>query len=162
MRPTWDELFIKISEEVSKRSTCLRIQVGAVLVQDNRIISIGYNGSISGFIHCNDYFEFYYKENDIKIPYEEWIESEEFFNLHYDWSSSHEIHAEQNAILYAAKKGIKIEGSTLYTIYSPCKLCSKLISQSGIKRIVFKELYYRSKIGLELLEHAGIPCQKLS
>lgn len=164
-RPTWDELFIKIAEEVSERSSCSRIKVGAVLAQDNRIVSIGYNGSIPDGEHCDTHFYEYWRENykEIELPYVEWIEnSTDFFDLHYEWASIHEIHAEQNAILYAAKKGIPVEGSTLYVTYSPCKHCAKAISQSGIKKIIYKRLYYRSTKGLELLEQAGIPCEKLS
>lgn len=162
MRPTWDELFIKIAQEVAERSTCIRMKVGAVVVQDNRIVSIGYNGSTPGGEHCGDHFRKYYiSMSDLEGEFEDWIQSQEFYDMHYKWSAVHEIHAEQNAILYAAKKGISTEGATLYVTHSPCKYCAKTIVASGIKHVKFLEVYDREK-SIDFLKQAGVECEQIS
>lgn len=158
-RPTWEELFINIAREVSQRSTCLRLRVGAVLVQDNRIISIGYNGSIPGHEHCDDYWKKYYiSMSDLDGEFEDWIHTQDFYDKHYEWSAVHEVHAEMNAILFAARRGIEVEGSTLYLTHSPCIHCAKAIAQAGIRAVVYDQLYYRSAEGLKVLENKGIEC----
>lgn len=120
-----DKLFIEIAEVLAKESKCVSLQVGAVLVKDNRIISIGYNGTVSGYNTCNESLQ------------------DGVFNRedHTKWSDSHEIHAEMNAILFAAKSGISTNGCTLYCTHEPCDQCLKNIIQAGVKRVVFKEPY---------------------
>ena len=134
MRPTWDEYFLEIAKMVKTRSTCIRRQVGAVLVKDNRILATGYNGAASGAVHC-----------DIKgcLREEMGIKSGERHEL------CAAIHAEQNAIIQAAKYGIPIEGSTLYCTNQPCAICAKMIVNAGIQKIVFCGAYpddYAEKI----------------
>lgn len=158
MRPNWDQTFANIAIEVSKRSTCLRMQVGAVLVKDNRIISIGYNGSVSNSIHCEDYFyKLWEKEYQEYSTFNSFLESQIFYDLHYTWSSIHEIHAEQNAILFAAKKGISTDNSILYITHSPCKYCAKTVATSGIKEVKFIELYDRDDTR-DFLSEADVVC----
>jgi len=164
-RPPWDQTFLVIAHEVSKRSTCARMQAGAVLVKDNRIISMGYNGSPPDSEHCRDHWVDHWVNSDQLQKkfwglYSDFIESEEFYSLHHEWSVYNEIHAEQNAILFAAKNGIKTDNSTLYVTHSPCIDCAKSISQAGIIKVVFSSKYDRSSQGIEFLQRVGIDCQE--
>ena len=118
------------------RSTCKRLQVGAVLAKGGRTISTGYNGAPSGLPHCND-------ENCKSQP-----------------QCKRTVHAEMNAILFAARYGISTEGAELYTTHSPCIDCAKAIINAGIKKVYYIE-EYRNREGLELLEQAGIELYKL-
>jgi len=128
-RISFDEMYMQIADIVSKRSTAIRKKVGAVLVKDDSIISYGYNGTPSGFSNiCED-------ENGKTKP--------------------EVLHAESNAISKVAKTTYSSDGSTLYVTLSPCLECSKLIIQSGIVKVIFKE-YYKDTSGLELLNRAGI------
>ncbi len=139
-RPSWDEYFMELAKVVAKRSTCLRQNVGAVIVKDKRILATGYNGAPSGMAHCLDVGCLREK---LGVPSGERQEL------------CKGLHAEQNAIIQAAKFGIRIEGSTLYTTHCPCITCSKMIINAGIKRVVYgKE--YADKRGLELLKEAKI------
>lgn len=146
--------FMKIAEVVSEESKCISLQVGAVIVKNKRIISTGYNGTTEGLKNCNQHF------SDLGMTIDGTPNTklkDEFKHMHHEWSKKNEIHAELNAILFAAKNGISIEGSTLYTTHSPCPDCSKAISQSGIKRVVYKNLYARNEDGWDrLLINSGI------
>ena len=126
-----DNRYLRMAEIWAENSYCKRRQVGAILVKDKMIISDGYNGTPSGFENvCED-------ANGITFPYV--------------------LHAEANAITKVARSNNSSEGPTLYVTTSPCIECSKLIIQSGIRRIVFRELY-RITDGIKLLEQAGIEC----
>jgi dCMP deaminase len=125
-RPSWDDYFSEIAKLVSSRATCLRRKVGAVIVKDKRILSTGYNGAPSGLPHCN---EVGCLREQMKIP------SGERHEL------CRGVHAEQNAIIQAAKFGVCINGSTLYVTDSPCFICSREILNSGIKRVVYGQGY---------------------
>ena len=125
---------------VSKRSTCLRQKVGAVIVKDKRILATGYNGAPSGMPHCLDVGCLREK---LGVPSGERQEL------------CRGLHAEQNAIIQAAKFGISIEGSTIYTTHCPCITCAKMIINAGIRRVVYGR-DYADKRGLELLREAGI------
>ena len=126
MRPSWDEYFLQIARVVSQRSTCLRRQVGAVIVKDKRRIATGYNGAASGAPHCDEIG---------CIRQQLGIKSGERHEL------CAAIHAEQNAIIQAAKYGVGIEGATLYCTHQPCAICAKMIVNSGIQRVVFNGEY---------------------
>lgn len=124
-----DERYLRMARIWSENSYCVRRKVGAILVKDKMIISDGYNGTPSGFPNvCED-------ETDHTFPYV--------------------LHAEANAITKVARSNNSSEGSTLYVTASPCIECAKLIIQSGIKRVVFSELY-RMSDGIDLLQRAGI------
>ena len=125
----YDKAYLRLAKEWGKLSYCKRKQVGAIIVRDKMIISDGYNGSPSGFENC--------------------CEDEEGFTKWYV------LHAEANAILKVARSTQTCEGATLYITLSPCKECSKLIHQSGIKRVVYLE-GYKDNSGLEFLEKAGV------
>jgi dCMP deaminase len=119
-----DTVFINTAKQISTLSHCVRSKVGAVIVKDGNIISFGYNGTPSGMNNSCE-------ENDITFP--------------------HVIHAECNAILKAAKTGNSVDGSTLYLTLSPCLDCSKLILQSGIKKVVYLNVY-RNTQGIDFLK----------
>jgi len=160
-----DKTFIDITKIIAENSTCQRIKVGAVLVKDKRIISMGYNGVPAGQKHCKDYFaEYFYKmrcQYD-ELEYLKWTETEEFRDLHRVYSEQNELHAEQNAILYAAKNGICTNDTTIYCTLSPCIMCSKIILTAGIKRVVYLKEYDRDTSGLILLENNKIKTEKFN
>ena len=130
----FDNRYLEMAEIWAKNSYCKRRQVGALIVKNRMIISDGYNGTPSGFENiCED-------ENGVPKPYV--------------------LHAEANAITKVAKSGNSSEGSTLYVTASPCLECAKLIIQSGIKRVVYKD-EYRLTDGVDLLRQAGIQVEKI-
>ena len=144
-RPSWDSYFMQIAQVIARRSTCLRRQVGAVMVKDQRILSTGYNGSPAGLLHCD---EVGCLRQSLSVPSGE----------------RHEIcravHAEQNALVQAAKHGIAIIGADLYTTHQPCVLCMKLMINVGIRRVVYTHSYpdqlavtMAREAGLELVQH---------
>lgn len=118
-----DKVFLRIARDISTGSKCVSTHVGAVIVKDNRIVSTGYNGTPAGYINCYDYW-------DGKHTPE-----------HHDWSAAHEIHAEMNAVLWAARKGNSIEWGTLYCTLEPCLNCAKHMVAAGITRIVYIDKY---------------------
>jgi dCMP deaminase len=143
-----DEFFIETAYRLAKRSKCVSKQVGAVLVKDGRIVSMGYNGTASGRSHCCDRFD---REN---------FDLEE----HHTWSLVHEIHAEMNCLMFAAKNGIQTSECTIYTTLSPCSECLKNCIQAGIKRFVFLVQYHRNTIPADLEEFMmsqGITIERL-
>jgi len=139
-RPSWDSYFMQMAKVVASRSTCLRRQVGAVIVKDKQILSTGYNGSPSGLKHCA---EVGCLRQKLGIPSGE----------------RHEIcravHAEQNAMVQAAKHGVAINGSDIYTIVQPCVLCTKLIINAGIKRVFYMQPY-PDELALQIAGEAGL------
>ncbi|HUX01006.1 MAG: cytidine/deoxycytidylate deaminase family protein [Phycisphaerae bacterium] len=139
-RPSWDEYFMAIAEEVSRRSTCLRRQVGAILVVDRRILASGYNGAPSNVPHCEDVGCL---REEMKVP------SGERHEL------CRGLHAEQNAMIQAAKHGVRIGGATLYTTHHPCSMCAKMAINAGIGRIVCHE-DYPDDLGKRLVAESGV------
>ncbi len=140
MRPSWDEYFMEIVELIKTRSTCLRRQVGALIVKDKRILSTGYNGAPTGCVHCTDIG---CMRDKLSIPS----------------GQRHELcrgmHAEQNALVQAAYSGTSVKGGTLYVTHQPCVLCAKMAINAGIKKIVFSG-EYPDELAMELLKEAGI------
>ena len=137
-RPNLDDYFMALAEVVASRSTCLHHIVGAVLVKDKRILSTGYNGAPTGMAHCTD----------IGCA-REGMKSGERAEL------CRAVHAEQSAIVQAAIHGISIAGATLYVTHQPCSICSKLLINAQVERIIFAHSYADIR-GLELLAAAGI------
>ena len=146
VRPTWDEYFFQIAEQVASRSTCMRRQVGAVLVKDKRILSTGYNGAPRGISHCIDVGCL---RDELGVP------SGERHEL------CRALHAEQNAIAQAALHGVKIDGATLYCTHQPCSLCAKMIINAGIVEVYFNE-GYPDELATGLFAEAGIRVHKTS
>lgn len=141
MRSSWDEYFMQIAEIVKTRSTCLRRQVGAVIVKDNHIITTGYNGAPSGLEHCIDLGGCHREK--LNIP------SGERHEL------CRALHAEQNAIIQAANIGVSTKDATIYVTLQPCVICAKMIINAGIKKIVFKGKY-PDELSLNMLNEAKI------
>jgi len=139
-RPTWDQYFIDITHLVATRSTCLRRQVGALLVKDRNILATGYNGSPSGIRHCD---ETGCLRERLQVP------SGERHEL------CRGLHAEQNAIIQAARHGVNIDGSTLYCNTMPCSICTKMLINAGILRIVY-DAGYADDLAREMVAEAGI------
>ncbi|MCM8825738.1 MAG: cytidine/deoxycytidylate deaminase family protein [Candidatus Omnitrophica bacterium] len=139
-RPEWDDYFLRIAVLVSERSTCLRRNVGALLVKEKRILATGYNGAPSGIRHCD---ETGCLREQLKIPPGE----------------RHELcrglHAEQNAIIQAAYHGVSIRESVLYITCHPCSVCAKMIINSGIKKVVVLE-GYPDELASIMLKEAGV------
>ena len=125
-RPDWDEYFMEMAALTARRSTCLRRQVGAVIVQNKHIIATGYNGAPRGLTHCGD-LEGGCLRQQLGVP------SGERHEL------CRALHAEQNAIIQAAALGNSIEGGTIYITHQPCVICAKMIINAGIQRIVVQE-----------------------
>jgi len=140
-----DKNFINIATEIASASKCVSKQVGAVIVKDGRILSTGYNGTPAGYTNCCDYWK------------------GEYTSEHHEWSKTYEIHAEMNAIIWAARKGISIEGATIYVTLEPCSECSKNLIASGIKRIVFLKEYEHTHSATvsKFLKDNGVSIEKL-
>lgn len=145
-RPSWDEYFMGMAKLTSQRSTCLRRKVGAVIVKDKHIIATGYNGAPRGLSHCAELGGCLREE--LNVPS----------------GQRHELcralHAEQNAIIQAATLGQSIEGASIYITHQPCSICSKMIINAGIDRIIVDE-GYPDELATNLLEEAGIKVVKL-
>ncbi len=144
-RPSWDQYFMDIVELVSRRSTCLRRKVGAVLVRDKRMLATGYNGPPAGIRHCS---EVGCLRDQMSVP------SGERHEL------CRGLHAEQNAIIQAALHGVSTKGATIYCTNHPCIICSKMIINSGIVSVVYTENYH-DKLAEEMLREAGVGARKL-
>jgi dCMP deaminase len=146
-RPDFDDIFMELAVNLAKRSHCIKIQVGAVLAKETRIISIGYNGPPAGTHNCD----------------EEW--PDKGCARDRKGSCSLAIHAEENAILYAAKNGAAMEGSTLYVTLAPCLACARIIFTMKIAKVVYLRSYAEYKgiptdEGVAFLEKFGVEVQK--
>ncbi len=145
-RPSWDRYFMDIALVVASRSNCSRRHVAAVVVKDQRIISTGYNGTPRGIKNCD---EGGCPRCNSNVP------------------SGHNLgeclcsHAEENSITQAAYHGIALKGATLYTTYSPCLMCAKMIINAGIKEVVYQERYSIDEVSTKLLRDAGVTVRAL-
>ena len=144
-RPSWDEYFMEMARLVSKRSTCLRRKVGAVLVKNKRILATGYNGAPSGIKHCTDIGCLREK---LKIPS----------------GQRHELcrglHAEQNVLIQAAFYGTSTEASILYVTNQPCMICSKMLINAGVREIIVSD-GYPDELAAEFLKEARIKVRRI-
>jgi len=144
-RPSWDDYFLRITDLVASRSTCLRRKVGALLVREKRILATGYNGAPQGLAHCLEIGCLREKES---VPS----------------GQRHElcrgIHAEQNVIIQAARHGVNIINSTLYCTTHPCIICTKMLINSGVAAIYYME-GYPDQLSADMLVEAGIPTHKV-
>jgi dCMP deaminase len=137
-RVDWHTYFMNIARQAATRSTCDRKQVGAVIVRDKTILSTGYNGSIRGMAHCDDVGHLMEGGHCVAT-----------------------VHAEANAIIQAAKNGVRIDGAELYTTASPCWNCFKLLANGGVTRVYFGE-FYRDRRSLEVAAQIGVDLVDLS
>jgi len=145
-RPGWDEYFMSIAQVVASRSNCVKRKVAAIIVKDRRIISTGYNGTPRGTKNCNEG----------GCP--------RCNNLAASGTALEEClcsHGEENAITQSAYHGISLEGSTIYTTFSPCLMCTKMIINAGIVEVVFNHEYPLAQTSFDLLREAGVKIRKL-
>ena len=145
-RPSWDEYFMKLAALVAERSTCLRHNIGAIIVKDKRIIATGYNGAARG------------KKDCLELGC---IKDQEGLASGLGYETCRAIHAEQNAIVQGSIHGISVVGGTLYCTHTPCMICAKLIIQVGIKRIVSYNDFEGDKGAKKYLEDAGVELVKI-
>jgi len=148
MRPSFDEIYMDLANKLAMRSHCVKMHVGAVLCKDTRIISLGYNGPPAGTHNCDEEWAEHGCPRDSK------------------GGCSLAIHAEQNAILYAAKNKASMEGSTLYVTLSPCLACARIIFTSGIKTVYYLNSYadYKgiaSDEGVDFLRKFGVTVHRM-
>jgi len=139
-RASWDEYFMAIASEVATRATCDRKHVGAVIMRDKMILATGYNGSLRGLPHCDEDGHLMEEGHCVRT-----------------------VHAEANAIVQAARNGVRLEDADIYVTASPCFGCFKLVANAGIRRIVFGEFYrdhrifeFSKLLDIELV-HAAVP-----
>ena len=147
-RPSWDEYFVGLVDEIAKRATCDRGKSGCIIVKDKRILCSGYVGSLPGFPHCNEIGHLMKKV----------IDDDGTTRQH----CMRTIHAEQNALCQAARYGIPLEETTLYCSMEPCRVCAMLIISAGIKKVVAKKRYHAAGESRVLLKQAGIELVVLS
>ena len=140
-RPSWDKYFIEIAKLVQTRSNCVSRKVGAVITVDNQIVATGYNGAPKHLHHCIDAGGCLRKLNNIESGTRQEI--------------CRAVHAEQNAIISAAVKGVSIKGGTLYLNTYPCSICTRMLINAEIKRIVY-DSDYNDPLSKEMLDESGI------
>ncbi len=144
-RPSWDHYFLEIAKVVAKRSSCVRRQIGAVIVKDRRILTTGYNGAPSGLPHC---IEIGCIRDELQI----------------ESGTRHEmcraLHSEMNAIIQAAQHGVSTKGATLYCTHQPCSVCTRMLINAGIVRIVYTG-DYPDEFAKALLRDAGIEVERV-
>ena len=138
-RPSWDEYFMNIARAVASRSTCSRRSVGALVVRDKRILATGYNGAPAGLRHCDH-------EGGADMR---------------DGHCARSTHAEQNAIVQAARHGTTIDGATVYCTAQPCLTCAKLLVNAGVKRVVY-EGDYPDDLAVSILREAEIALDRFA
>jgi dCMP deaminase len=136
-RVDWNQYFMNIGREVATRSTCDRKHVGAVIVRDKTILSTGYNGSIRGMPHCDD-----------------------VGHMMEDGHCVATIHAESNAVIQAARNGVRLDGGEIYVTASPCWNCFKMLANAGIKTIYYGE-FYRDECIFSIARRLGIKLQQI-
>ncbi|MBT3940459.1 cell division protein DedD [Candidatus Woesearchaeota archaeon] len=142
VRPSWDVYFLELCEAVAKRATCDRGKTSCIIVKDKRILATGYVGAPAGLPHCDEVGHLMRKAAD-----ETGMVTEHCVRT---------IHAEQNAIVQCAKYGISCDGATMYCRMFPCSVCAMLIISAGIKHVVSKKDYSRSKESKEMFAKAGV------
>lgn len=137
-RISWDHYFMAQAAMLSTRSTCTRLNVGAILVKDNRVIASGYNGSVAGTAHCT-----------------------EVGDLIVDGHCIRAVHAEQNALMQAANMGIAVKGATVYVTDVPCVQCTKLLLQAGITSIKYMRNYRNDAFAQSLIEEKQVAFEQV-
>ena len=143
-KPSYDEIYMNLAQQIALRSHCVKAQVGAVIAKDTRIVSLGYNGPPAGTHNCD----------------EEWPETG-CERSDQGGSCSLALHAEENAILYAAKNRVDLEGTTLYITLSPCLPCARMIYTTKVKKVIFLKSYaeykgFKRDEGVDFLRKFGV------
>ena len=148
-KPSFDVIYMELAQKLAQRSHCVKMHVGAVLTKDTRIVSLGYNGPPAGTHNC-----------DVEWP-------EHGCPRDSKGSCSLALHAEQNAILYASKNNVSVEGSTLYITLSPCIACARIIFTTGIRKVIYLNSYAEYKKipsdeGVDFLKKFGVDVVQFS
>jgi len=141
-RPNWDRYFLDLCEAVARRATCDRGKAGCVVVKDKRIMTTGYVGAPAGLPHCDE------AGHDLRKV----IDDKDRISQH----CVRTLHAEQNAIIQAARFGISLEGATLFCKMTPCRTCAMMIINAGIKRVVCEKRYHADEDTIEMFQQAGV------
>jgi dCMP deaminase len=141
-RPDWDRYFLDLCEAVGRRATCDRGKCGCVIVKDKRIMTTGYVGAPAGLPHCDE------AGHDMRKVIDD--------NGNISQHCVRTLHAEQNAIIQAARFGIPLEGATLFCKMTPCRTCAMMIINAGIKRVVCEKRYHADADTIELFKQAGV------
>lgn len=149
IKPSFDDIYMDLAENLARRSHCVKMKVGAVITKETRIVSLGYNGPPAGTHNCDEVWP------NIGCPRSE------------RGGCSLALHAEENAILYAAKNKVSLEGGTLYVTLSPCLACARIIFTMGIKKVFYLNSYAAYKgievdEGLVFLQKFGVEIEKYS
>ncbi|MBL7036266.1 cytidine/deoxycytidylate deaminase family protein [Candidatus Microgenomates bacterium] len=147
-KPSWDEYFMQIMDATSKRASCDRGRASCVFVKDRQVLVTGYVGSPAGLPHCDDV-----GHQMKKLTHEDGSTTDHCMRT---------VHAEQNAICQAAKRGVSIEGSTVYVNMTPCRTCAMLLINSGVKRVLARNKYHAGAESEAMLKKAKIKLEFLS
>jgi dCMP deaminase len=147
-RPTWDEYFMEVCDAIAKRATCDRGRSGCVIAKDNQILATGYVGAPQGLPHCDD----------VGHELKKVVHEDGTVSMH----CVRTVHAEQNAICQAAKRGIAIDGATVYCRMTPCRTCAMLIINCGIKRVVAQKRYHDAADSEAMFKKAGVKLEYIS
>ena len=142
IRPSWDEYFMDLANTAAKRATCDRGRSGCVIVRDKHVLVTGYVGSPKGMAHCDEIGHLFRK-----VYHEDGSVTQHCVRT---------VHAEQNAICQAARRGIALDHGTLYCKMTPCRVCAMLIINCGIDRVVCEKIYHAGKESEELFKEAGV------
>jgi len=141
-RPSWDDYFMEVADAISKRATCDRGRSGCIIAKDKQILATGYVGSPAGFPHCDE------AGHDLRKSFNE----DDSISQH----CVRTVHAEQNAICQAAKRGVSIDGATVYCRMTPCRICAMLLINCGVKRVYAERKYHTGGESEKMLKKAGI------
>ena len=162
MKQKWIDAFMDTAERFAQLSSAKRLKVGSVVIKDNRIISIGYNGMPSGWTNECEHTE--YVGSDEQIPSPDEMKRMGFTGTDSGWyrlkTKEEVIHAEANAIIKLARDGESGNGADLFCTHAPCIHCAKLIYGAGIKKVYYRDTY-RDSLGLEFLEKCNIEVEKI-
>ncbi len=142
IRPSWDDYFMEVTKAIAKRATCDRGRSGCVIAKDNQLLVSGYVGSPTGFPHCDD----------VGHQMKKLIHEDGRITQH----CVRTVHAEQNALVQAARRGVAVEGATIYTKMTPCRVCAMLLINAGIKRVVCEKRYHDGKESEQMFKKAKI------
>lgn len=164
VRPSWDQTFAEFMQSLAKRSLCVKYKTSALVVKNTQILSMGYNGTFDKQIECESYWRGKYEEYKVAgynaFSYEDWLNLESTRTAHREWSATHEVHAEINALNWIPKGDID-SSYVLYTLYSPCDACAKAIISYGIKNVKYINLYPNGLEALNKLQQNGVSCVQI-
>lgn len=154
-RPSKESIHMVEALIASRRSTCAKLKTGCVIVKDDRVVATGYNGVLSKQKHCDDIWLAKYEAQDPmqNVSFEQWKLMPDFLTGHKKWAQIHEVHGEVNALIYAGFSNTR--GSNLYTVFSPCSNCAKLIVAAKINTVYYMTVY-QDTTSINFLRENGV------